>query len=44
MEGMLCRRIVKDHDIERLYLVKSIIEIAKKLHFRNSVCIMYQYN
>lgn len=41
---MVQRLIVKNPDMERLDLVKSIIEIAKKLQFHNPVCIMYQYN
>lgn len=41
---MVQRLIVKNPDMGRLDLVKSIIEIAKKLQFHNPVCIMYQYN
>ena len=41
---MVQRLIVKNPDMKRLDLVKSIIEIAKKLQFHNPVCIMYQYN
>ena len=41
---MVQRLIVKNLDMGRLDLVKSIIEIAKKLQFHNPVCIMYQYN
>ena len=41
---MVQRLIVMNLDMGRLDLVKSIIEIAKKLQFHNPVCIMYQYN
>ena len=41
---MVQRLIVKNPDMGRLDLVKSIIEIAKKLQFHNPVCIMCRYN